>query len=603
MKRIRQTAVLGLVLAMLLGGAARGQVMQQVPGDALLVLKVNNLARTNDKVVKFTNELGIPAMPIPPEALTAIKDPLAALQKETGIQQGLDSAGEMAFVFVDPATAGGDPEKSMLVLLPVSEYRTFLSNWPEAKTEGEVSEIKFVNAGDEPAYVANWGKYAALSPSKDVVGKKPAAAMAIPALATKELADKDAILYVNFNSLRGKLVPEIQKNRAEWLDSVEQALRRIPEAARFTPVLKAVVAQAINVCEEFLNDTQAATVGINIMPETGVTATIIAEFTPDTYIAKLVSGMKNTDATLLEGLPEGKYLLFGGSVSDPQLSVKLFDDLSGPVIKELAAGGPDMKPIQDYIDTIKTYIGAHRGQNFGMMAPKGVMGQTPLVQMVAVQSGDAKVMNDCFVKMIDQQQAAFKSLGIPGMDDVKPTRNAAAKTLDGVTFDSIVTKVDMNPQDARSVQQAQFMNMLYGPGGSVVYLGTVGDKVLTASGVSDQVISSTIAAVKANAAPMAKVERVQAVSSQLPKQRLGVIYVPVDDIITTVVAYAQQMHLGMNFQIAPNLPPVGASIASEPNAMRVDVHVPTLLVQQIIAAGLQAQMQMQGGAQPRGGGL
>jgi hypothetical protein len=605
MTRISKTAVVALVLAMLLTCSLRGQVMQQVPGDALVVVKVNNLKATNDKVIKFTNELGIPAMPMPEEALTAIKDPLAALQKETGIQQGLDPAGELAFVFLDPATVGNSEEKAVLILIPVTDYKAFLSNWPDAKAEGEVSEIKFANGGDQPGYVASWGKYAALSPGKEAVSKKPAAPLNIPALASKELTGKDAILYVNFNSLRGKLVPEIQKNRGELLDNVEQALKRMPEAAKFTPVLKALLGQVINAVEEFMNDTQAATVGVTITPELGLTATVLAEFTPDTYIAKLVSGVKNTDATLLEGLPEGKYLFFGGSVSDPAVATKLFDDFAGPAIKELAATGPDTKALQDWVATIRKFIGAHKGQNFGMMAPKGVIGQTPLLQVVAVQSGDTKTMTECTAAMIDQQNTALKSLGVPGMESVKPTRTAAAKTVDGVAFDSIVTKVDMNPQDARSVQQAQMMNMLYGPAGQVMYYATVNDKLLTVSGVPDPVISAAIAAVKSNSAPMAKADRVKAVSDQLPKQRVAVVYVPVDDIITTVVGYAQQMHMGIPLQIAPNLPPVGAAISTQANAMRVDIHVPTLLVQQIIAAGMQAQMQMQqgGGGQPRGGGL
>jgi hypothetical protein len=603
MKRIRQTAVFTVVLAIMLAGVARAQVMQQVPADALVVLKVNNLKQTNEKVIKFTNELGIPAMPMPEEVLTAIKDPLAALQKQTGMQQGLDMNGEMAFVFVDPATVGGDEDKAILFLIPVSDYKVFLSNWPAAKTEGDVSEIKFEQGGEEPGYLASWGKYAALSPHKDVVARKPSAAMKIPALSAKELAGKDAILYVNFENLKTKLLPELQKHRPELLQGIDQGLQQIPQAAKFGPVVKALVGQVLTAVETFMNETQAATVGISIMPEIGVTATIMAEFAPNTYIAKTVSGLKNTDATLLEGLPEGKYLFFGGSVSDPAMATKLFDDLAGPIIKELEAGGPDVKPIQDYVATIKRYIGVQRGQNVGLMAPSGLMGQTPLIQMVSVQSGDAKVMSECFATMMDQQEAVFKSLGVPGMEGVKPTRTAAAKTVDGVAFDSIVTKMDMNPQDIRSVQQAQFMTMLYGPQGSVVYYGTVASKLLSTSGVSDEVMSAAIASVKANTAPLANLDRVKAVSAQLPKQRLGVVYIPVDDIITTVMAYAQQMRVGIPFQIAPNLPPIGATFASDVNAMRVDVHVPTLLVQQIIAAAMQAQMQMQGGGAPRGGGL
>jgi hypothetical protein len=603
MKRIRQVAVFAVVLAFLLAGVARAQVMQQVPGDALFVVKVNNLKQTNEKFIKFTNELGIPAMPMPEEVLTAVKDPLAALQKQTGMQQGLDMNGELAFVFCDPATVGGDEDDAVLFLIPVSDYKVFLSNWPAAKTEGDVSEIKFEEGGDQPGYLASWGKYAALSPSKAAVSRKPSSAMKIPAISTRELASKDAILYVNFESLRTKLLPELQKNRGEWLEHVEQGLQQIPQAAKFGPVIKALVAQLLTGVETFLSDAQGATVGISIMPETGITATVLAEFTPDTYIAKTVSGLKNTDATLLEGLPEGKYLFYGGSVSDPVIATKLFDDFAAPIIKELAAGGPDIKPLQDYVATIKRYISVHRGQNFGLMAPSGLMGQTPLIQMVTVQSGDAKAMSECFATMMDQQEALFKSLGVPGMEGVKPTRTAAAKTVDGIAFDSIVTKTEMNPQDMRSVQQAQMMTMLYGPQGSVVYYGTVGDKLLSTSGVSDEVMSAAIKAVKANAAPLAGLDRVKAVSAQLPKQRLGVMYIPVDDIITTVMAYAQQMRVGIPFQIAPNLPPIGATVANDVNAMRVDVHVPTLLVQQIIAAAMQAQMQMQGGAAPRGGGL
>src|SRR5262245_16331421 len=116
MTRIRKAAVFALMLAMLLAGAVQAQVMQQVPSDALLVLKVNNLKQTNEKVIKFTNELGIPAMPMPEEALTVVKDPLAALQKETGMQQGLNLAGELAIVFCDPATVAGNPEKAALIL-------------------------------------------------------------------------------------------------------------------------------------------------------------------------------------------------------------------------------------------------------------------------------------------------------------------------------------------------------------------------------------------------------------------------------------------------------------------------------------------------------
>ena len=61
MKRIRKTAIaLGVAMMMLLATSlTRAQVMQQVPAEALLVLKVNNLTATNEKVMKLANEMSV----------------------------------------------------------------------------------------------------------------------------------------------------------------------------------------------------------------------------------------------------------------------------------------------------------------------------------------------------------------------------------------------------------------------------------------------------------------------------------------------------------------------------------------------------------------
>jgi hypothetical protein len=48
-------------------------------------------------------------------------------------------------------------------------------------------------------------------------------------------------------------------------------------------------------------------------------------------------------------------------------------------------------------------------------------------------------------------------------------------------------------------------------------------------------------------------------------------------------------------QLPKGLPPIGISVGSDSTAVRVDSHIPTSLVQSIVAAGMQAAMQMQGG--------
>ena len=64
-------AVLAAVLALGSATAARAQVLQQVPSDALVVVKVSNLKAVSDKVAKFAEALGLSA--VQPE----FADPLA----------------------------------------------------------------------------------------------------------------------------------------------------------------------------------------------------------------------------------------------------------------------------------------------------------------------------------------------------------------------------------------------------------------------------------------------------------------------------------------------------------------------------------------------
>jgi hypothetical protein len=600
MKRLRERKVVGVAIVaaawMLCVTVVRAQVLQQVPGDSLVVFKVNNLKAGSDKFAKLAQDLGLAAMS--PE----LADPLGALQAKLHVQQGLKTDGEMAIVFVDPAVVNGDNEKAMLVLLPVSDYKAFLGNWADAKTEAGISEVKMAD-NPEPAYIANWGSYAALSPAKEVIAKKPTGSgLSVPAVTAKEMMGKDAVLYANFAALKAKLLPQLQQSRTQIMSDMDEHLKAEPKLTKYAPTIKTLVNQFLNVAEGFLNQTQAATIGLALVPE-GINTTTLAEFIPGSYAATTFTAVKNTDAPLLNGLPTGKYLVYGGGVSDPAVAGKVVSDFIDPVVKELMAVGPEMKPVQDYVAALKAYIGAQKGQTFGVIAPNGAVGAEPLLQFMAVQNGDAKVMSDSYSKMTQAQADVMTAFGVPGTAAVKPVFNPNAKTLDGVTFNQIVTKVDANAQDPAMMQQAQVMNMIYGPNGAVVNYGVLApDKMLVASGVSDQLLSSAIAATKANQAPLADNDKIKAVAAQLPKQRVFVMYVPIDDIVTTGLNYAKQFGFAMNVQLPPDLPPVGMTGATEGTAIRVDSHIPTTLVQSLVAAGMQAAMQMQGGG-PRGGGL
>lgn len=594
MKLMKRGAVLALALVVMMSSAVRAQVLQQVPSDAMVVLKVNNLKGTSDKIATLAKDLGVAAM------LPEAADPLGALQTELKVQKGINNAGELAFVYMDPAVAGR--ADAFLILIPVSDYKTFLTNFTGAQTTGEISSVK-LGASGEPAFVANWGAYAALAPSQQLLAKKPTGLVA-PSVSAKELAQKDAVLYVNFSTVRGKLLPELQKSRGAMINEIERNLNATPEVGKFGGVIKAVLNQFLNAGEEFLKDAQGASIGLSLTPA-GITGTVMAEFAKDSYIAQNLVAAKNSDGPLVDGLPAGKYLFYAGSVSDSAVTGKLLNDVLDPILKEILALGPDMAPAVEYMNAIKAYASATKAQSFGMLTPSGQLGAEPIVQVIMVQKGDAKTISDSYTTMLNAQTKLMTALKLPGADATKPTIAPKAKTLDGVTFDTVTTKVDPNNQNPQAMQQAQILAMIYGAQGAVVHYGAIGtDKVLTASGVSDKMISSAITSAKGSTAPLADNENLKAVASQLPKQRVAVAYVNVGELVTSALGYAKQVGFQVPLQLPPELPPIGATVSNEEGtAFRIDVFVPTTLIQSLVAAGMQAQMQMQGGGAPAGGGL
>ena len=109
--------------------------MDQMPEQALVVVKVTNLQGFSVKLAKLANDLQITAQ------VPQLADPLAALQDKLKITNGLDKAGDAAFAFLDPAVTDGNSDDSVLVLWPVSDYKAFIGNFPDAKDDGGISEV------------------------------------------------------------------------------------------------------------------------------------------------------------------------------------------------------------------------------------------------------------------------------------------------------------------------------------------------------------------------------------------------------------------------------------------------------------------------------
>jgi hypothetical protein len=483
-----------MLLAAFLTAPARGQALDQVPGDALVVVQVKNLDQLSKKVAGFAKGLGLD------QQMPELADPLTALAEKAKMTKGLNRGGDMAVALMDPDQFGGNAEQAVLMVVPTSDYKAFLTNFKAATDEGGGVSKVTPQDGPEDIFVANWGQYAAMSPNKAALAKKPTG-IKLTGFSAKEAEAKDVVMYANIKAVRGKVLPELRKNRDEMMAQIQKGLEG-EGAAKFVPLAKAAANQFLSVAEGFMTDAHSATVALNLT-DGGIGLTAAADFDPTSYAGKMALTNKPATSSLLSGLPDRKYFFFAGGKSDPEQSGKMWADLLDPIIKELNAI-PETAKFAKAMESMKKGNAATTGYTLGWVAPTGALGQESVLQQVAVLHGDSKViqesqrdmmgaMND-LMKMMPQQGAAAQA-GAMNFE-YKP----AARTVGGVQFDAFETKINFPEDDPAGQQAKQMLAFIYGPAGMTGVLGAVDAKtVVSVQGGDEKLIADAVTASKANA--------------------------------------------------------------------------------------------------------
>jgi hypothetical protein len=613
--KVVRRASLGVAVMLAWAGMAQGQALDQLPGDSLVVVHINNLGKVGAKVADLSKKLGIDQ--VSPEAV----DPFGMLEEKMGIKGGVNHDSDMAIAWVDSSvTHAGD--KSFMVLIPVTDYKAFLANFTDAKTDGDLTEV--TTPEGEPAFVKEWGKYAAFSPSKEVLAVKPDGVKVAGALAAKELGEKDIVVFGNFAKLEAKLLPKIQQDRARWIAELEKdvmsngpafdpqgdpndpgavdaAENKSKELARkFLPTIKVAANQGIDIMEAIVRDTTSATYSINIT-DAGINGTLQAEFEPGSYAGKLLSGITGSKATFLSGLPAAKYVFFGGWALDSKAIIPAFDDLVAPVLKELTVvNDEDSKTLSKAIGAAKTLLGATNSTTMGMLAPEGALMQEAIFQQIQITHGDSKVIQQAQMDMLQSQEQLMTLFQGVGMGATKTSFTPAARQIDGITFTQFKSEFAGDANSMEAAQMRQMMTALYGPDGLSGLFGPIDDKtLLTVSGLPAAKLSNAIKAAKANEDVLGKQENINVTVAQLPENRIAAFYIPLDNILGTALNFAQQAGMPVQAHMAENLPPVGMTLATEGPGLRLDGHLPTPLLKNISDVVMEIYTGMNGGR--RGG--
>jgi hypothetical protein len=240
----------------------------------------------------------------------------------------------------------------------------------------------------------------------------------------------------------------------------------------------------------------------------------------------------------------------------------------------------------------------------GYPVPVGEPGTESVIQAVTVMQGNAKVIHESQAKTMTGMAEFMKLMQKQGGGngaEVNVKVNPAAKSVGSVKLDTFAFDMKIDPKNPAAAQADEMMKFIYGPEGMNGTFGAVdADTFIFVQDGTDKLLADTVKAGQnpKPADPLAGQAQLKVVNAQLPAKRVAVDYLYVDNIITTGIRYAQAQGLEMKLALPANLPPVGMAIATENTGVRVDTFIPTELIQQVVAAGMQVFMQMQGGQGP-----
>ncbi len=590
MKTVRRSFKTGCMLAagwcVLASQSARAQVLDQVPSDALVVLKLNHVSEINTKLSDLMTQLGLT------DIIPQTKDPLGTIETQLGLGAGLDPKRDAAAVLLNTDFQNDGPPP-MLVLLPVSDYKAFLGTLTVVRTEGDVSVVHF-KENEEDAFVENWGDYAALSPKKEgVTGKhegiKPTG------VAVHQLETQDVCVYANIPALKALALPKLDEGQKAAMDELEKNTKNLDETKK--NLAKKALSEGIKGATEFLNDCQSVTMGISLS-KAGINGNFMVDFAPDTYMGKLASQLKNTEEPLMGGLPKGTYITYGGSIQDPKAATQLLDDMLNPMLDDLNAFGDDGKKFVEVLKVIKEAMGSIEGGSYGTLAPTAALGAGSLIKQVYVYKGDAdklKAVPPKFGDMVNDLVKMFAG----GEDMTKTTVTPGFKTIAGVKFDRVLIEINPDNTSQEAMQAAEALSRTFGPDGLSIIDGEVDPKtIVIALGLDDDFLGQVVEAAKENKDVLT--DDVKSVDSQLPKKRALVGYLALDEYIRTLLSYARANGMNLPVQLPNSLPPIAVNAGSDGSAIQYNLFLPTKLTQSLVQAGLAVYAQFNGHP---GGGL
>ena len=588
--------------------AAEPAVLTLVPGDAYGVVVINNVRTFANKAANAATRLNLP---LPP-------DLVGAATRNLGITKGFDANSSAALVLLKPSAEklaegyfNGQPPA--VILLPTSDAKGMMEPFsPGAADAKGISQVTLPSNPDEKGYVAVIeDKWIVFAQNRDDLTAYLARGASFAKTASPEtlkvFENNDVVAWANVEKLGeglDKVLDERQVDFAGMMDLANNVAAQQDKVAIATQ--KATIAGMFALTKQYLKDAKAAMITARLT-DSGATLGMVGDFKPDSLIGKFVASQAAGGPVTLKGLPGGNFLAAAAMKWDSASISQVFGDFEARVLADPdVAKDPRAAELAKGFDTAKQIIALTRGTSIVLLDPPAGGKDGIINGAMLVDTTDAKKYLDLQIKVLQGGMAQAMNPGVVQNITVNPD----GPTVSGVQLTKVTMKFDlkaaagdnaMDPQAQAMV--GEVLQRIYGANGLTVYMGVVGNKVLSIYGSDQTTLEAAVAAAKGNTDALATSPAIAATKDQVVANPIAFAYLP----ITRWVTLAQAM---MKPGAAPasgaaaagaaiaNAPPVVVSMGVSGKMLTEELHVPIATITGVQEAVKRLQEAMEGGPGP-----
>ena len=562
--KIRWILATVLLIAVPAAQAGVPAVLQQVPVDAQVIIAIPRLAGLSKKLAIVNQKLGLNQL--------QMNNSLGFAKAMVGLMAGIDDDGGAALVFTalplpQPAQARPEGQPKAVLLLPVRDYKLFLSNFGPAGSESDgINQIQIMN---KPVFARRSGGFAVLGIDRQPVADfrpPPAdAAGRFDRFGQQVLSKSDISIVVDLAGVGRAARPAIRRE----LDQMGRMFKQFggqldAQAMRFMDAYLDIYGDVI---DAVLRDGDVYLQGIDISGR-GVGFTSVFRFKSG---SKLATGFARNpvEAPSLNRLPDRPYL-FAMTMNTSTLPIRQW-------AKDIADVFPKESGWDKLFAQTEQLIDAS-GQDWQtvMYAPEaGAEGPFMKGLYVVTTRNPGDYMRAYRSLMTQLDQLDMNGFGY----DV--TFQPEARQIAGHPIDQYSIKFRASDQFREQLGQAA--DAFQDQNGSVFHLD---DVVVIATNADERLLAEAIEAAGGTGGTggtggLETDPGIASARKRLPKHNVAQFYLNVGSLVKTMSNLNPRAVPAAAVELPGNLPPIGAAVAINQGSIAMRGHVPMSVIRAI----------------------